>query len=1363
MTQEKLKEGMSCKLEVIKEASLRSFYKVRTSDGQEFNLKKFKFQENDDIPDYLDCFVKSENPLSIGQDIASLIKRFYKEGRDYDFKVKDIKINGHETHYDVEDQYGFQFKLFNVPILLNRGTQTKCKILKINGINVYLKYEGTSSRSFPLDFYDMKKWLDVVGHPELIDRFREMLTTEPEFQEALIKYNENDATWILEVLKVFSQYMSDWLIKCQANPQLLKRITTRLKIASDVCLYIIQESDYLKSCSFEQRNLLQKRLADYVTKFEEYLTGANYIIENTYEEFINKIFYRLKEAGYIYNPSRQISIMMTILKLQPKLINDLMRRLFEALHNWKLSNWESEPFRKALIDQLQIYIEENYGKVNILPPNDSSFQNKNISRMIIALAIQRILAREGDNIDLNLNRAIFYRYISYLLPKKVDSLLEKGIQSILGIESPNEFNWEDTETPPILFERSSHPFNNVDQENLLIKTFSSSKGNVTLYPDHIEIVGKGASNDATVIPNNMFEWLSPSISLADQIEVKISQKTKGLKKYKDLWDQIIFSLNGNSEDEIETEEKKWPENNDIVKVSIDDYRILKVGNPEERLQFHCIIRDEHYYGEGWMPCDGRHMIGWLRDKDYPLNFDGSLRFANSEDGSPLLFDANVEITSSGELQFKMNSQIEEYLLKTCNTGDEFKAIVTHFDDKNKVWLCLTEIGATFKIPIEDNKEELHVGKLVRVKCIEMERNSTTSLFFIGELSEDQSDMPMNIKKSECLFNLMQGLGDPSPEEENYEVVETSQVMSHEELMELIFILRRRAFSEEEYIKAYNYLGLVLVLCNIANDESLAEDVSLHMQLITFLQDFGNNEKLDMSMLEEFESKTNLTIMLDRLLTRLKIVANLGILENSTWLLSKIQEPNNEMERELASLVLSHNMLPPELESSKKDIKNEIAMRLKVNNTAMTSKYYGEESQTVEFKSSLIFKAGKHELGGGFNPEGQLLEITQSICAFMNARGGRLFIGVNRWGYENGLNDDLTEMERRYKVNTFEDMRLYLQNHLFKVLPLHARNKVRVNPDEQSKKGVMIVEVDPVRKPVELNGVIHIRLGSTKRDLWGDDEKNEFINQRPHEYQLLMAKMGISVEEVNPEEDNSLQQAESVLASQTISNDIAVNSDKAVIPTNINNAEDDSSKLQMGSHRPNVLHYWEDNYVEPWRYIYFKSGNKIFISETDMSLDYEEDCRLALTILEQEKDNYLILTFYNNKMLVFPVNKLDKLQLNQEIRLHKDSQLKSVNIASGNDYIINVIKNKQGNLHYRLERISDMVSSERIDYEGSELCELPHSIISQDIVKKGKISLFDKDAINREPRFFGIPLSFNEDLINDEQKISKLFEPLHFAL
>lgn len=1355
MKSTELKQGSSYVFEVIKEKSQNNLFFVKTDDDLEFSFYKFKFQRNKPIPDTVTCYVKSLYPsISLGQDISVYINEFYKEGEDYNFIVKDIRRDS-DIQYELKDEYGLSFNLYSSPVPLSKGKRVKCKVVKIKGAYVNLKYVGSLGTRYSLEYHTIDQWVEILGLEKYpAEYYLKLFEAVPEFAPAIEKYYNKVPGWTLDLLQLCTQHITEWLVECKDNLKQLRRISNRLEIARKLALYMLEESDFLRSCSIEHRQMLQNKLSNYVELFEQYKTAASKILDQTHEEYIDNIFQKLKEAGYLYKPSRQIRIMMTILKLRPELINTRMGELFEALHNWNITNWQTEPFRDALVQQLQIFIEENKMKVNSLAANDSSKDNKLISRMILAIAIQRLLATESDNIDYNLNRAMLYRYISYLYPNDIEVLLDKGIDSLLGLETPNEYSWDDTENPTLLSMKSSHPNNIGEEKEVAVKSYMTSKAELQLRSNGIHIIAKDADPDSTVIPNDMFEWLNPTISLNDQLNLKYNKKTKDLKTLKNIWDSISWSLFGEEASAGEHIEKLVPDVGDEVKIIIDDVRILNTGHEKQRLQFHCTITDDLYYGDGWMPCDAFHMIPWLTYKDIPGNYDGTVDFATDEDGEPLEYLATVQRGKEGDIIFSMKSQIDDFLIENSFPGEESIAIITYLDRINNVWLCLSETGATYKVACDETTSHLSEGMLVRVKYIETDNSTTTSQFFIGELAEDQSNLPTLIKKSECLCNLMQSLGMPMNDEKPYQVMESEQVMSEAELLELIYFLQRRAFSESEYMKAYNYLGLSTVLCRLAEKPKLLKELSLHMELLEFLQDFGRNKKLDREALESYEEKVNFSPMLERLYTRLKIVSGIDWGENAQWLWEKHQNPRNETEGKLASLVLSYNMLPKDLETSRKQILTQISNLLNINSTASTSKYYGDESQTVEFKSSLVYSS---KGGSRPSPKEQLFEITHIVCGFMNARGGKLFIGVNDSGYENGLDDDLTFRKSRGERSSIDAMIVDLQNHFDRVLPTHSKGHWEISSDPESKKGVIVIEVKPVRQPVELDGVIYVRASSTTKPRL-NDEREEFIKTRDHNYNLLMALWGIKDESgndetieseniVNKDEPNKIDNSENTI----------INFEEDVIPDVVQD-ESDENKIRTGEHRLNVLHDYEPNYAAPSFYIYFTGDNSLWVSKEDQYMEHQPECRLVLAVKEDETDGFMVVTDGNSKIGKISVAEIGNLPHNQTKEILQENKIVFSDLADSSDYLLSVLKTSFGGLFYRLDNIDNI---QPIDgKEGlKNICDHPHKIIVQEIVSKDKKDLFDKDSINREYNFYGTPLPVGDGTLSESERITELLRPV----
>lgn len=107
------------------------------------------------------------------------------------------------------------------------------------------------------------------------------------------------------------------------------------------------------------------------------------------------------------------------------------------------------------------------------------------------------------------------------------------------------------------------------------------------------------------------------------------------------------------------------------------------------------------------------------------------------------------------------------------------------------------------------------------------------------------------------------------------------------------------------------------------------------------------------------------------------------------------------------------------------------------------------------------------------PEQQNLEYKSSwrdeyikwICAFANAQGGKLFIGINDTGEVIGLDDCKKLMDT-------------IPNKVISLLGI----VVDVNLHHKNKKYYIEIGVQPSSVPISFQGVYHYRSGSTKQEM-----------------------------------------------------------------------------------------------------------------------------------------------------------------------------------------------------------------------------------------------------------------------------------------
>lgn len=137
------------------------------------------------------------------------------------------------------------------------------------------------------------------------------------------------------------------------------------------------------------------------------------------------------------------------------------------------------------------------------------------------------------------------------------------------------------------------------------------------------------------------------------------------------------------------------------------------------------------------------------------------------------------------------------------------------------------------------------------------------------------------------------------------------------------------------------------------------------------------------------------------------------------------------------------------ESELNNIKQSIARMLHVEDEYVSilddRTYYGVESISQEFKSSVVFPPYNQRKSPEdiTDPELQKWAIIKAVCGFLNSRsGGDLLIGVNDAGYATGLDDDIRKLHQlRYISSPDADhYRLYVQRILTRAFAEKEGNK-----------------------------------------------------------------------------------------------------------------------------------------------------------------------------------------------------------------------------------------------------------------------------------------------------------------------------------
>lgn len=128
----------------------------------------------------------------------------------------------------------------------------------------------------------------------------------------------------------------------------------------------------------------------------------------------------------------------------------------------------------------------------------------------------------------------------------------------------------------------------------------------------------------------------------------------------------------------------------------------------------------------------------------------------------------------------------------------------------------------------------------------------------------------------------------------------------------------------------------------------------------------------------------------------------------------------------ASNVLRGKLEPSELNRIKKGIADYLSVADVYRNITREYTDYGEESDTLEFKTSIVYPPNN---GMQANPLRQQWAILKAVCGFLNTvSGGEILLGVNDYGRASGLKNDITYLFGHHYIGsmTMDSYRLYVK-------------------------------------------------------------------------------------------------------------------------------------------------------------------------------------------------------------------------------------------------------------------------------------------------------------------------------------------------
>lgn len=1279
--------------EVIKDfGDNEDFFRLRLSDGGEVRLPKMKFQREEPLPDHIACRIKYVNngiPV-VAHSMPQYVNRFYRQGftlrREYEFTVLELPAHAGDK-YILEDKYGIRYNLVDDNVLLSVGQKVLCRFSRLTNTMFSIEVAGSDMR---LPMYRPEIFLSQIGitgkmATKIVDLF------DVHLPEAKAECDNDNPLWIVTALKLALERLSDWF--CHSDVRRRGRSLNRiLQVIEKSGLYLIENSRFLRNLTDSHRRSLQQIVTDVVDGLEPYRSTLDLIVKGGECEFVGDLIFKLKQSGYLYHPARQFSILMMIFRTDPQLVKEYLGKIFETIMEWKLETWTTEPFRSAFVGQFEIYIRQACREIDLLPQADTDADIERIENIVTAIALQMLISDDPDSARYRRNRSLFYRYISLLRPVKSDDLLDKAFLTLMGVNLPLEFNYDMIKEPLMLMTRATVKASEDSWQLQSIHTYREGDVQLIVDDNGISLSRADEDNPGRVIPNGMMEWLSPQVYL-NGVQSLNGGQLKNIEQHKRLWNSIETTLFERRTHVLnQTRERRKAEIGDDVKIVIYEIESSRGDNP----RWAAMIDDEQFISEGGYIL--RDDIVGFSLKSIDLDRDrltARSAFVDEND-RPRHFIAKVlDIAPDGTYHFSLLDDVAGQCGAILDYNTTFTAVIAQRHEYE--YSAISDTGYGVYLQRDAQNSDYEAGNVVYFRVIDRSNPNHIVATII-----DDADDGVVLNKVTAFSSLMKAIcivEDSDDESDSTMMLDADETLSREDVAEIIELIRFKAISSSALLAAYDYLQFGRILAILIGDPQLAKRIQVHADLLRLHQFYATNRRIDADELERFREEVTGYPMLEVVFHRLELVSWLGDADRNPDLWDTIAKGRNLLETNLARLVLSYNMLPDTIPGDSdsavaEGLKSNIAHMLGVNFEARQLKSYGTENQFIEFKSSFVYPARKNKNDKmKANPEAQQFVLLKSIAGFLNASGGTLYIGVNDvTRCEAGLFEDFEFYKHHrasigqntYAMASVDNFIVFLTNLVRFTWGSVVAGSVEIEQDDEATRPVIVVKVQPRLTPVLLDGKIFVRRSSSTIQL-NDVETKEFIEER--KMQELRSREELRVAKAKSEQQNDAP-------AFTQAADKAVEK-PAIVVENATNASpepatDDSVVLATSQWRPNVLHNWEEGYIQPAGYLYIGDDNTLMRTDEDRSYDYNADCRLALCFTEREaRQGMLVVVFDTRQVLKVPMNEILEKDLDRRIPFYKDARPVFAAIVLPTDAVMFYLYDNKGSLYRRVVPLSDI--------------------------------------------------------------------------
>lgn len=1402
------KIGQRAVLEVLERTQKEEgkMYYIVTDGESKFQIGAFKFQEQTEVPKTLACMVKeiNKNQIIWTQDFEPLVKQFYKVGETYPFYVEtDYRDTINRKFYVVRDSRFFKFHLdidkTNGQKLWTRQ-KVMCKVISMKNwmLELLLVEPNTAAKTAssaeiaPIteerQYISPYKLAKAANINLSVARFLlHQMQTDPAYQRARRAYQMEDADWIIKAIAKMDETLIDW-VRTTIGRGHHNIAHLMLESLRKVSLYLLEESSILKTID-DERQEIQELLSNAVENVDIAQTALELLSQGEERLWIDHILKSLRQSGYIYHPEEKLKTMMHLLSLRHDLCNEYMDDIFDIITSGKERDWHIEPFRGAMLRMLEMYVAGEQYNVNVLSNAETPEGRQLIESVVKALAIELFLSIDSDGLDRRGRMAMLCRLLTYSEGvTEVDDLLRRSLECIcFPYNSTLDYGWEDLRHTHTIAQKLSKAPSNQWLYNTRMMEMEYGEVLVRLIGKTLIIRPK---NDTirNIIPQGLFPALDIEIYVdrsindihIDDENTVIELKNTWAKIEQAVFNPMSFLIPAKTEKsnkekdsaEVHKAPKVYPHVGDTVHVIATNIVRMATSAEEQKgiktiskYSIHCQIYDDQYIGEGTL--DSTNLVSFYVATTME-------NFMDVETHQPIIFPVEIQDElEQGRYIFTARRMIEEFMKDETMIGEEIlckvKSLKGHMSvsayKRQSAFLCLGEYGHSIVVPKSDSLMDITYDTYIKIRVDDWGPTGQV----IGSFIETTND---HFEDSEILTKLMSwystGVVDISELRANPDIDddivyledEPEQSASHLEnrhVKELVLILDRLAVSCKDQALMYNYLSLAHMLARISIDTQAVKYYADRKRIVELLYDYALNRQINEDEVRKLaESNSDLVASdtkFNEYLTRLKIIGAKGQADKNEYLWETYTNSKSETIKKISTLMLSRNLLDNfgnQFAKEKKTIVDQISEILNIVIPEKQLTYLGEESQTIEFKSSLVTPAGT------LHPDEkkQKRHIMERLCGMLNTDGGTLYIGVNNQGIAAGLDSDMKYFQEQCRGPQDDPTDKFLNcfdEAAYTILGTQpAQYIVSRKLTEIDGRTVFKIDVKQCPDPVSVSGHYFVRYGATTREVKSANEIRQIREKR--------IKLGIYKEEsYNPQNE-----ADSVIAIETAkvvqdTSNIATSVSHAVNTVNqttIKQPEQKSaakeSTIATSQYRLNEINDWSESFVPFEGLLYLLPKSQYQYSPENIWKD--EEAQQTIAIYSHELSGYMVIVYESGRAMKVPIKNIVDKDASQIYKRYDGENVVFACPCHADDALM-MVCDQYGKKLIRVEHLSNIVE-DSLQGKGEVLFtgEI-NGVIQCDIIPADKIGAMNK-LVDRGSRNVGDDID-SQRLIDERAVLAEI--------